>query len=88
MKYVVFAGMVWLLLILVFGNNGLMAFFALKREVRKTKVSISGLKKELVMIQANEKSIVSDKKKCEAILREEYRYAEPGEIVFEFVKPE
>lgn len=68
----------------VFGANGLLRWFELKRDVARLAEENQALREENERLKEEAQRLASDPRAIERAIREELDYVKPGEIVFKF----
>lgn len=68
----------------VFGANGLLRWFELKRDVARLAAENQALREENERLKEEAQRLASDPRAIERAVREELDYVKPGEVVFKF----
>ena len=82
---IIFLLCITLLIILIFGDHGLLQLYKLKRDRSKIQTQIAQLRKERERVMVEKNRLENDIQYLEKLARERYRMVKPGEKVYKVI---
>lgn len=81
-KFIVVAGVVWLIVAVFTGENSLLKLFMAQMEVRRQERQIEQLKNNIDVLDKRLQMLSNDRDTLEEYARERFYFAEPGDDVY------